>query len=304
MASEGDIRDFLTSRRARITPAQAGIAEWGRARRVKGLKREEVAMLAGVSTEYYAKVERGNLAGVSDSVLNALATALQLDDAERIHLFDLARATASDHDRPATRRARSPRRTEVRPSISRLLESMTATPAYVRNARFDIVAANAACFALYDGILAPSTLPFNLARFVFLDPRAVEFFADWRTIADDVTAALRIVAGQRPRDAALNELIGELATNSTDFAARWARHDVRLHRTARKTLHSHLVGEIELTGDALELPREDLTLIAYSAEAGSHAQQQLDFLASWSGAPPNSRAGGETTSNRADRAEP
>jgi transcriptional regulator with XRE-family HTH domain len=304
MASEGDIREFLASRRARLTPARAGVKEWGRARRVKGLKREEVAMLAGVSTEYYAKLERGSLAGVSDSVLNALASALQLDDAERIHLFDLARATASDHDPPLARRSRSTRRTEVRPSISRLLESMTATPAYVRNARFDIVAANAPCFALYDGILSPSTLPFNLARFVFLDPRAVEFFADWRTIADDITAALRIVTGKHPGDGLLNELIGELATNSTEFAARWARHDVRLHRTAQKSLHSQLAGEIELTGDALELPGEDLTLIAYTAEADSRAQQQLDFLASWSASPPTTSNGGETTANRSEDVQP
>ena len=196
-------------------------------------------MLAGVSTEYYAKLEHGNLGGPSDSVLNALAHALQLDDAERIHLFDLARETAPDHDRPATRRARSALRAEVRSSISRLIESMTATPAYVRNAQFDIVAANAPCFALYDPRTECAAV--NLARSVFLDPRAVDFFPDWRTIADDIIAAQRIVAGKHPRDAALNELIEELATNSAVFAARWASHDVRLHRTARICLHSQLV---------------------------------------------------------------
>ena len=177
---------------------------------------------------------------------------------------------------------------------------MTATPAYVRNARFDIVAANAPCFALYDGILAPGALPFNLARFVFLDPRAIDFFADWRTIADDITAALRVVVGKQPLDGTLTELVGELATNSTEFASRWARHDVRLHRTAQKCLHSQLVGEIELTGDALELPGEELTLIVYTAERGSHAQQQLDFLASWSAVPPDTAARGETTAKTQD----
>ena len=163
---------------------------------------------------------------------------------------------------------------------------MSATPAYVRNARFDIVAANRPCFALYAGILAPSALPFSLARFVFLDPRSTAFFADWETIGDDITAALRIEAGKGPRDAGLNELVGELATDSREFATRWSRDDVRLHRTARKRLNSQLVGEIELTGDALELPGEDLTLIVYTAEAGSRAQQQLDLLASWSADPP------------------
>jgi transcriptional regulator with XRE-family HTH domain len=290
IASTEDIREFLMTRRARLTPAQAGITEWGRARRVKGLKREEVAMLAGVSTEYYAKLERGNLAGVSDSVLGTLARALQLNDAERVHLFDLARAATPDHAPSTARRGRSARRDEVRPSIIRLLDSMTSTPAYVRNARYDIVAANGSCFALYAGILAADTLPLNLARLVYLDPRAAEFFTDWEEIASDVTAALRIETGKRPHDRALNELVGELSTNSREFAAHWARHDVRLHRTARKRLHSKLVGEVELTGDALELPGEDLTLIAYTAEAGSRAQQQLDFLANWSSTPPSRHA--------------
>ncbi len=276
-----DIREFLMSRRARLTPAQAGITEYGRGRRVAGLKREEVAILAGISNEYYARLERGNLQGVSESVLNALARALQLDEAERIHLFDLARAAAppggAPTSRPATRRGRA----EVRPSIRRLLDSMTATPAYVRNARMDILAANRLCFALYQGVLAPDTLPLNIARFVFLDPRAPDFFVQWDSIADDFTSALRIQAGKNPNDAALNQLVGELATNSTAFSTRWARHDVRLHQTATKRLNNTLVGEIELTGDALELTGDGLILIAYTAQPASRAQQQLDLLSSW-----------------------
>jgi transcriptional regulator with XRE-family HTH domain len=281
VASTGDIREFLMSRRARLTPAQAGITEYGRGRRVQGLKREEVAILAGISNEYYARLERGNLRGVSESVLNALARALQLDEAERIHLFDLARAamppSGPTPGRPATGRSR----TDVRPSIRRLLDSMTETPAYIRNARMDILAANRLCFALYVGVLAPETLPLNIARFVFLDPRAPDFFVQWDSIADDFTSALRIQAGKNPQDAALNQLVGELATNSTAFSTRWARHDVRLHQTATKRLHNALVGEIELTGDALELTGDGLTLIAYTAEPASQTQQQLDLLASW-----------------------
>ncbi|MGW6172224.1 helix-turn-helix transcriptional regulator [Arthrobacter sp. NPDC055138] len=277
MDNTNDVREFLMSRRARITPAQAGLPAYGGTRRVAGLKREEVAMLTGVSTEYYARLERGNLRGVSDSVLDSLARALQLDEAERAHLYDLAKASAPT---PASggRRARA----QVRPSIERVLAGMTGTPAYVRNARMDVVAANNLCFALYTDILSPTVLPLNLARFMFLDPRSRDFFVDWETLADDFAAAMRTESGRSPRDRALNSLIGDLAAGSTEFSARWARHNVRFHRTARKTMRNPLVGEIELTGDALQLPDEGLTLIAYSAEPGSHAQDQLDFLASWS----------------------
>lgn len=277
MDNSKDVREFLTSRRSLITPAQAGLPAYGGTRRVPGLKREEVAMLAGVSTEYYARLERGNLRGVSDSVLESLVRTLQLDDAERAHLLDLAKAAVPS-------KASGPHRVraEVRPSIQRILAGMTGTPAYIRNARMDILAANNLCFALYTGILSPGTLPLNLARFMFLDSRARDFFVEWETLADDLTAALRVEVGRRPHDRALNALIGDLATGSSEFSLRWARHNVRFHRTARKTLHCPLVGEIELTGDALDLPGEDLTLIAYTAEPGSHAQEQLDFLASWS----------------------
>jgi hypothetical protein len=158
---------------------------------------------------------------------------------------------------------------------------MSATPAYVRNARFDILLANKPCFALYAGVSPPEALPFNLARFVFLDARAKDFFADWEHVADDITSALRIEAGKSPGDKLLSQLVGELATGSPPFATRWARHDVRFHVTSTKRLRSSLVGEIELTGDALELAGDGLTLIAYTAEPGSRAQEQLDFLISW-----------------------
>jgi transcriptional regulator with XRE-family HTH domain len=277
MENSKDVREFLMSRRSRITPAQAGLPAYGGTRRVAGLKREEVAMLTGVSTEYYARLERGNLRGVSESVLESLAGALQLDEAERAHLLDLAKAAAPSRA-SGTRRVRA----DVRPSVERILAGMPGTPAYVRNSRMDIVAANSVCFALYAGILSPDTLPLNLARFMFLDPRSKDFFLEWDTLADDLAAALRTEAGRSPHDRALNGLIGDLATGSTEFSTRWARHNVRFHRSARKTLHNPLVGDIELTGDSLELPGEGLTLIAYTAEPGSHAQEQLDFLTSWS----------------------
>ncbi len=279
MDNNKDVRDFLMSRRARITPGQAGLTAFSGVRRVPGLKREEVAMLSGVSTEYYARLERGNLRGVSDSVLDSLARALQLDEAERAHLLDLAKAAA-----PTRASGTRSSRAGVRPSIERILAGMTGTPAYVRNAKMEIIAANSLCLALYTGILSPATMPLNLARFMFLDPRSKDFFVEWETIADDFAAALRVESGRRPRDRYLNGLIGDLAAGSTEFSTRWARHNVHFHRTARKTLRNPLVGEIELTGDALEVPGEGLTLIAYTAEPGSNAEEQLAFLASWTAA--------------------
>ncbi len=234
-------------------------------------------MLAGMSVEYYTQLERGNLAGASDSVLEALARALRLDEAERAHLFDLARA--SNTTAPALRRSPRPK---IRPSIHRVLDALGA-PAYLRNNRMDILAANQMCFALYAGILDPQALPLNLARFIFLDSRSSGFFLDWGTVADDTVAALRSEAGRNPLDRDLSDLVGELTTRSDEFATRWARHQVRLHRSAAKGIHNTIVGDLQLTGDALELPGDDLTLITYTAAADSHAQEQLAFLASWAG---------------------
>ncbi|MEQ7129232.1 helix-turn-helix transcriptional regulator [Actinopolymorpha sp. B11F2] len=272
------VHEFLASRRAKITPERAGMPAIGK-RRVPGLRREEVASLAGVSFDYYARLERGYLSGVSDSVLEALARALQLDEAERQHLFDLARSASA----PASRAPRAkPAVIRVRPALLGILNGMTGTPAYLRNARLDLLAANDLCLALFDGVLTRDALPFNLARFVFLDPYAKAFYLDWDTIARDMVASLRSQAGRDPSDRGLSDLIGELTTRSDAFAVLWARHDVRLHRTARKRLANRIVGEIELTGDALELPGDGLTMIAYSAGPGTQAEDQLNLLAAWS----------------------
>lgn len=280
-----DVHDFLASRRARITPAQAGLPVFGVKRCVAGLRREEVASLAGVSVDYYARLGQGNLRGFSDSVLEALVRALRLDDAERAHLFDLARAanaatTARPRSAKPARAPHDPVRQNVR-SILAGMAGMTGTSAYVRNARMDILAANDLCTALYDPILEPPALPVTLARFVFLDDRAREFFGDWDTMADQVVGALRAEVGRSPADRALSDLVGELTTRSDEFSTRWAQHNVRLHNTARKTLHSSLIGDIELTGDALQLPADGLIVIAYSAGPGSPAEEKLSFLASW-----------------------
>jgi transcriptional regulator with XRE-family HTH domain len=242
------------------------------------LRREEVALLAGVSVDYYARLERGSLAGASESVLEALARALQLDDAERQHLHDLANNTEPT---PSRRRGRPKPAAMPRPAVLAILAGMTGVPAYVRNAQLDILAANDLCRSLWGGELDQKKLPLNLARYVFLEPHSRGFFLDWDSVADDLAGALRVEAGRDPRNRSLSDLIGELSTRSEEFAIRWARQNVRLHRTARKRLHNRVVGDIELTGDALELVGDGLILIAYTAEPGSQAADQLSLLATW-----------------------
>ena len=249
MDQHNEIREFLASRRARITPQQAGLPAYGGHRRVPGLRREEVALLAGVSVDYYTQMEQGNLGGVSDTVLDALAAALQLDEAERAHLFDLARTTTTPS---RSRRPTGPQR--VRPSIQRLLDVMTGVPAYVRTGRLDILAVNRFGHALYAPVLAGQRLPVNLARFLFLDPAAGDFYVDWNKTANDAVAILRGEAGRNPYDRRLSDLVGELSTRSREFQARWAAHNVRLHRTGHKQLHHPVAGDLELTYEALSCP--------------------------------------------------
>jgi transcriptional regulator with XRE-family HTH domain len=216
-----EVREFLSSRRARINPEQAGLPAYGGNRRVKGLRREEVAMLAGVSVDYYVRMERGNLSGASESVLDALARALRLDEAEREHLFALARAAG-----PEPRRRRSVP-TSVRPAVQQVLDAITDAPAWVRNGRHDILAMNRLGRALYAPVLADPRRPANTTRFLYLDPAAQEFFVDWDRIANDAAAMLRLEAGRNPHDRGLIELVGELSTRSELFRKRWASHDVR-----------------------------------------------------------------------------
>jgi hypothetical protein len=282
-----DLKEFLTTRRARLTPDQAGLPVHGANRRVTGLRREEVALLAGISVEYYTRLERGTVGSVSESVLDGLVHALQLDDAERDHLHRLVR-TAS------TPRSRTPRRTpavsRVRPTVQRILDQMPM-PAYLRNGRFDILAANDVGRALYSPVYDQAALtpaePPNSARFVFLDPAAPEFFLDYDKTADDCVAFLRIEAGRDPYDKALTAIVGELSTRSEDFRHRWAAHDVRYHRTGRKRLHHPLVGDLELDYEAFELAGDTGQRInVYTAPPDSPAAQALDLLASWTARAP------------------
>ncbi|PZG12644.1 helix-turn-helix transcriptional regulator [Nonomuraea aridisoli] len=272
------IRDFLATRRAKLTPEQVGLPASGR-RRVPGLRREEVAVLAGVSTEWYTRLEKGHISGVSEEVLDAVAQALRLDQDERTYLFDLAHAA---------RRAPSRRKdVQVPPPVQWLLDSMTMSAAFVRNARTDLVAVN----ALARSVLAPvfdSTTTAqhgraNLARYIFLDPGSRQFFVDWDAAAVVAAALLRAEAGREPHDRALRELIGELSTVSTEFRSRWAAHDVRIRHDGTKRLWHPQVGDLELTFQSLDLPMSNRTLYdltVYTAEPGSTSEDRLKLLAS------------------------
>jgi transcriptional regulator with XRE-family HTH domain len=275
--NRNDVREFLASRRARITPQDAGLPPGGN-RRVPGLRREEVAVLAGVSVDYYTRLERGNLTGVSDSVLEALARALRLDEAERTYLCDLARAA---NETPNTHRRRTPP-PRVRPGIQQLLDAMSDAPSFVRNASLDIVAANRLCRALYSPLYTDPAEPTNLARFTFLDRSAPDLFTDWDDVANTTVALLRTEAGRDPSDENLTNLVGELSTCSDDFRTRWAAHNVRLHEYGDKRFHHPVVGDLNLAFEAMPLPADTgLTLTAYSAEPGSPSHDGLALLASW-----------------------
>lgn len=272
-----EVRDFLSSRRARISPEQAGLPAYGGNRRVKGLRREEVALLAGVSIDYYIRMERGNLAGASESVLDSLASALQLDDAERDHLFALARESGA----PAKRR-KTKTTANVRPVLQQVLDAVTDAPAWIRNGRHDILAMNQLARALYVPVLADPRRPANTTRFVYLDPAAEDFFVDYDQIARDAAAMLRLEAGRNPHDEDLVALVGELSTRSELFRQHWASQDVRFHRSGRKRLRHPAVGQLDLDFEALELPSEPgLQLNIYTAAAGTPTADGLKLLASW-----------------------
>ncbi|MFE9677047.1 helix-turn-helix transcriptional regulator [Streptomyces sp. NPDC006259] len=272
------IREFLRSRRARITPEQAGLPAYGGNRRVEGLRREEVALLAGVSADYYVRMERGSLAGASDGVLEALASALRLDEAERDHLFHLARQSGT----PSGPRRRRPAVT-VRSTLQQVLDAISDAPAWIGNARYDVLAMNQLGRALYSPVLADPRRPANTARFVYLNPEvARDFFVDYDRIAGDVAAKLRMEAGRDPHDEELISLVGELSTRSELFRQRWASQDVRLHRSGRKRVRHPIVGQLDLDVEALELPAEPgLHLIVYTAPAGTPTADNLALLASW-----------------------
>lgn len=273
-----EVRDFLTSRRARLTPEQAGLPT-GSNRRVPGLRRGEVALLADVSVEYYAKLERGGIAGASESVLHAIAHALQLDDAERAHLLDLARA--SQTPLPSAPRRRAGRATDVRPAMQFVLDAITGGPALLRNGRMDILAANALGRALHvETFEAPGNG--NIARYTFLDPRAHDFHPNWDAAADIVVAILRTEAGRDPYDRAIQDLVGELSTRSDTFRTRWGAHDVRQHGGGTKRFVHPIVGEVAFVYEDMQFVQQPgLTFHVYATRPGSTSEERVRLLASW-----------------------
>ncbi|BFU43364.1 helix-turn-helix transcriptional regulator [Krasilnikovia sp. MM14-A1004] len=278
MDNRSEVRAFLSSRRAKISPEQAGIPAHG-SRRVAGLRRGEVAALAGVSVEYYTRLERGNLAGASDSVLEALARALQLDDTETAHLHHLARAAGSTPARARTRTSAP----EIRPAIRQVLDSMVGVPAFLRTHRFDILAANPLGRALYAPLFHSAVRPVNSMRFAFLDPHAQAFYPDWHKVARESVGALRLAAAANPYDQQLMNLIGELSMHSEPFRGWWAAQDVYVHRHGVKRFRHPAIGLLELAHEALELPGDEtpLTIVTYTAVPGTPSGDGLELLASW-----------------------
>jgi transcriptional regulator with XRE-family HTH domain len=275
MSTKAEVREFLVSRRANVTPQQAGIPDFGGDRRVPGLRREEVAMLAGVSLDYYTRLERGNIRGASESVLAAIARALQLNDAEREYLFDLARTAPA-----AAARDRKPVARSVRTSVQRVLDNMTV-PAIVHNSNQDLVAANLMGRALYAPHFDTDGTP-NIARFIFLDSRARDYYVDWPKARRTAAAIMRLEAGRDPLNKELTALIGELSTRSPQFREDWAGHDVHEHRTGVKPFRHPEVGRITVAFDVFAMPGETgLQIVTYSPPPNTDSAEKFALLASW-----------------------
>jgi transcriptional regulator with XRE-family HTH domain len=275
MPVKSELSEFLRSRRERLRPVDVGLPDRGQ-RRVPGLRREEVATLAGVSTDYYVRLEQGRNISASADVLDALARALHLDDAERLHLHDLAKP------RPFRRSTPPPQR--IRPGVRLMLDRLD-TPAFVLGRRMDILATNRLCRALLADFDAMPAGERNHARWVFLDPRARELYGDWETVARENVAILRMDAGRHPDDERLAALIGELSVKSPEFARWWADHDVLVRGHGTKRYRHPIVGDVEIRYEALQLADEDQTLFIYNTEPGSASAQALALLDSWSATP-------------------
>nr|WP_313315570.1 helix-turn-helix transcriptional regulator [Dietzia maris] len=284
MDNRADVREFLVSRRAKVTPESVGVVS-GTNRRVPGLRRSEVAVLAGVSVEYYAKLERGAIGGASASVLDAVARALQLDDTERAHLLDLACAAdgVPSSGRP---RRRTTRPAPPRPSLQWALAAITEGVAFVRDQRQDVLATNDLGRAFYSPVIGDGGRTPNLARFQFLDPAAREFYPDWDLFAEMCVAIMRAEAGRDPHDKSLQDLVGELSTRSETFRRLWGAHDVRSHGSGTKRFHHPVVGELTLAYEELAITAEPgQVLMVYTAEPGSPSAERLRLLASWAADP-------------------
>ncbi|KRB35165.1 helix-turn-helix transcriptional regulator [Microbacterium sp. Root180] len=290
MDNRDEVREFLMTRRAAVSPDAAGIPA-GSNRRVAGLRRSEVATLAGVSVEYYAKLERGSIAGASGAVLDAVSRALQLSDAEHAHLLDLAR-NADGIPSSGRHRRRAAKSGPPRPSLQWALAAVTDAVAVVRDQRQDLLAFNELGRAFYSPLIGDGGRTPNFARFQFLDPAAREFYPDWDLFADMCVAVIRAEAGRDPHDKGIQDLVGELSTRSDTFRALWAAHNVRTHGTGTKRFHHPVVGDLTLVYEELAITANPgQVLLIYSAEPGSASAERLRLLASWAASPAGSPSG-------------
>ncbi|MFF0286858.1 helix-turn-helix transcriptional regulator [Streptomyces sp. NPDC005262] len=271
-----ELSEFLRTRRDRLKPADVGLTDYSRRRRVPGLRREELAQLAGVSAAYYTRFEQGNARNASREVVDAISRVLRLSDAEHAHLLQLAQL--KQHFAKGV----EPPRQQVRPEVRELLTAMEGVPAYVWGRRSDVLAWNQTASAVFGDWAARAPQDRNWARITFLDPASRKLFTDWDTKAHDVVGQLRLWAGLHPDDALLASLIGELSMKSEDFRKLWAAHDVKRKTHGTMRLTHPLVGDLTLRYETLALPGDqDQSLSTYHAEPGSPSEQALRLLASW-----------------------
>ncbi|GIM97443.1 helix-turn-helix transcriptional regulator [Paractinoplanes toevensis] len=292
-----NLGDFLRKCRADLSPSAAGIDDYQPGRRVRGLRREEVAQLAGVSVDYYTRLEQGRHTSPSDAVVDALARVFQLDAAGRTHLADLAR--------PARRRKSAVAAQRVRPAMRQLIASMTDHPALILGRRTDILASNALARALMTDWTRLPPRNRNYTRWIFLDPAARETFLDWRTVAGEVVGTLRLYAGRNPDDAQLNELVGELTIKSPDFRTWWNGHQVHERTNGTKRMTHPAVGPITVRYEALSLPGDDeQVLFLYHADPGSRSDDNLRLLSLLTTQPFGAARSAESTEPRRSAERP
>ncbi|MFF5144714.1 helix-turn-helix domain-containing protein [Streptomyces sp. NPDC013157] len=270
-----ELSEFLRTRRARLSPSDVGLPDFGRRRRVPGLRREELAQLAGVSVAYYTRLEQGNGRNVSAEVLDSIARALRLTDAEHAHLTHLAKG--KQHKKKASARPQ-----QVRASLGQLLESMEGVPAYIVGRRSEILAWNRMAAALFGDWAELPAAERNWARLTFLRPDYRELFVEWEQKAIDIVCQLRMDAGCYPDDPRLSALVGELSVKSEEFRRLWATHDVKEKSYGVKRIHHPLVGELSLNYESFRMAGDqDQALVTYHAEPGSASAEALRLLASW-----------------------
>jgi len=297
-ASRTDLGDFLRRCRAGLTPEAVGLDDGGPVkRRVRGLRREEVAQLAGVSVDYYTRLEQGRHSSPSESVLEALARVFRLEPAARAHLADLARPVRHKTAQPPTQR--------VRPAMQQLIASMSEHPALILGRRTDVLAANTLARELFTDWTRMPPRERNYARWMFLDPAAAELFLDWRTVAAEVVGTLRLYAGRHPDDIRLNELVGELTIKSAEFSAWWNGHQVHERTHGVKRVAHPTVGPMTLRYEALPLPGDaDQVLFIYHTDPGSSSHDNLGLLALLSSGTAARRDGRVQLDSSSRRTEP